>query len=297
MKRLRAGAYVVRRGAREAARDPLAGLGVAMAVAAAALSVGVLRLAAHNLERATRRADLAPQLVIYLDPEVSAERGRAIGAAVAAVPAVESVKAVSGAEAMAGLTLALGEDAGLVAGLEPDLLPDSLEVRFREGVRGVAAIDPFVDRLEALPDVDDVEVLGGWTERADALLDGLRAVGGWLVLLFAAAAALVVAALMRLGARPDPVRRELLDRLGAGAGFAAGPTIVAAGMRGAAGGLLACLVLYALFVAAGPAVSAIFAGSLGAAPLVFLPGVDLGALVLGGAAVGALGAGLATPRW
>lgn len=297
MRSLRAGAYAVRRGVSQAAGDPLAGLGVAMAVAAAALSVGVLRLAAHNLERATQRANLAPQLVIYLDPEVTAGRSHAIESAVDAVPAVESVKAVSGAEAMASLTLALGEDAGLVAGLEPDLLPPSLEVRFRDGVRGVAAIDPFVDRLEALAGVDDVEVLGGWTERADALLDGLRAVGGWLTLLFAAAAAFVVAALMRLGARPDPVRRELLERLGAGAGFAAAPAVVAAGLRGAAGGLLACLVLYALFVAAEPSVSAIFAGSLGAAPLVFLPGLELGALVAGGAAVGALGAGLAAPRW
>lgn len=296
-RRLRAAVDALRRGVREAGRRPVLALAIALAVAAGALSVGVLRLAAHNLERAAAGADLAPQLVIYLDAELDAERVRALEGAVAAVPAVESVQRVSAEEALASLTLSLGEDAGLIDGVEPELLSDSLEVRFRGGVRGVAEVHPFVDRLEGLAGVADVEVLGGWTERAGAMLGGLETLGRWLTLLFAASAVFVVAVLMRLAAARDPAELELLDRLGASRRFVAAPSMVAAGLRGAAGGLLACLVLYGLFAAASGPLSSLLAGGAGAARIVFLPGLDVVALVGGSAAVGALGAGLAAPRW
>ena len=52
-------------------------------------------------------------------------------------------------------------------------MPYSLELTLHGGVRDVASIHPFVDKLTKHPAVDDVAVLGDWTERANSLLSGL----------------------------------------------------------------------------------------------------------------------------
>lgn len=290
---LRAGVFAVRRGLAQLRARPLAGVAICAAVGAAVLAAGVVRLATHNLEQTIAGVELSPQLVVYLEPHVGADDAAEIAAALEAVPAIDSVAQVSGRQALAELALTLGEDAELIAGLEDDFLPYSLELTLRGGVRDVASIHPFVDRLSRHPAVDDVAVLGDWTERANSLLSGLAAAGQLLLLLFAGFAAFVVAALMRLAATPDPAEVELLHRLGASPGFGWAPGVVAGAIRGGLGAALACVALWCVFVAAGPSVSATLAGTLGVDAVSFLPGVELAALIAGGAAVGGVGASLA----
>lgn len=297
---LRAGAYTVRRGLSQLRDRPLASAAICVAVGAAVLAVGVVRLATHNLEQTIAAAELSPQLVVYLEHGVGADDAAEIAAALEAVPAIESVAQVSGRQALTELALTLGEDADLIAGLEDDFLPFSLELTLRGGVRDVAAIHPFVDRLSRHPAVDDVAVLGDWTERANSLLAGLAAAGQLLLLFFAGFAAFVVAALMRLAAAPDPVEAELLHRLGASPGFGWMPKVVAGAVRGGLGAVLACVALWAVFAAASPTVSTALAGTLGpphGSALSFVPLAELAALIAGGAAVGGLGASLAASAY
>jgi cell division transport system permease protein len=293
---LRAGAYALRRPIGAAVRRPLAAAAIVLAVAAAIVAVGSLRLVTNNLAAALTRAPVAPQLVVYLEPSVNPERIAAIGEAIAAVPATLAVRRVSAAEARAELELALGEDATALDELAPELLPASLEVSLRGGVRDVAAAHPFIGRLESLDGVEAVEVLGDWSERTAALVDGLAAVAEILLFLFAGAAAFVVAALMRLAAAPDPREAALLERLGAGLASTVGARATAGAIQGAAGGALACLILFSLYLAAAPAAAALLSGTIGGGSLAFLPAVELAALAGGGAAIGAIGAALAAPR-
>lgn len=293
MRRLRAGAYAFGRGLSRLRSRPLAGLAMAVVVAAAVLAAGVVRLATYNLERTIATVELSPQLVVYLEHGVGERRAAEIADALEAVPAVASVRVVSGRQALTELALTLGEDADLIEGLEDDFLPYSLELDLQGGVRDVATIHPFVDRLDNLPAVADVEVLGDWTERANSLLGGLASAGQLLLLLFAGCAAFVVAALMRIAATPDPVEVELLHRMGASPSFGWGPEVVAGVIRGGVGASLACVALWGVFVAAGPSVSAVLDGILGAGAVSFLPGAELVALIAGGAGVGGLGSMLA----
>jgi cell division transport system permease protein len=266
---------------------------MAVVVAAAVLAAGVVRLATYNLERTIAAVELSPQLVVYLEHGVGAERAVEIAAALEAVPAVDRVAVVSGRQALTELALTLGEDADLIDGLEDDFLPFSLELALRGGVRDVATIHPFIDRIDNLPEVADVDVLGDWTERANSLLGGLASAGRLLLLLFAGCAAFVVAALMRIAATPDPSEVELLHRLGASPSFGWAPGVVAGIVRGAIGASIAAVALWGVFVAAGPAVSSLLVGTLGAETVAFLPGVELFALIAGGAGVGGLGGLLA----
>lgn len=295
MKRpLRAGLYTVGRGLDQLRARPLAGLAICVAVGAAVLAAGVVRLATHNLEQTIAGAELSPQLVVYLDQRIDAEGATELATALESVTAIDSVAVVSGRQALTELSLTLGEDAELIAGLEDDFLPFSLELTLRGGVRDVASIHPFVDRLSKHPAVDDVALLGEWTERANSLLGDLASAGQLLVLLLAGFAVFIVAALMRLAATPDPAEVELLHHLGASPHFGWMPGVVAGLVRGAVGSALACLALWAVFVAAGPSVSATLAGTLGIDTLTFLPGAELAVLIAGGAGVGAVGASLAS---
>ena len=294
---LRAATYGLCRGLSQLGSRPIAGIAICAAIAAAVLAAGVVRLVTHNLETTIAGVELSPQLVVYLEHGVGADEAGEIAAALEAVPAIDSVAQVSGREALTQLALTLGEDADLIAGLEDDFLPISLEVTLRGGVRDVAGIHPFVDRLSSHPAVDDVAVLGDWTERANSLLAGLAAAGQLLLLLFAGVAAFVVAALARLAARPDPVEVELLHRLGASPSFGWAPGVVAGIARGGIGAALGCLALWAVFAAAAPPVSSALAATLGVDSIAFLPGAELAALIAGGAGVGGAGASLAAAAY
>lgn len=289
MHHLRALGYGIARAASGLGRKPVAVLLVTGAIAVAFVLVGLAQLARGAVTAATS-SWTTTHMVVYLEEGTSPERAREINDVLATLPAVERSVYVAQEQALERLQGSLGEHDELVAGLEAGMLPASIEVTLRTGVNDVAATYPVVERLEAVPGVEQVEFAGAWVERSSTLAAGLVH-ASWLILLILGGACAYMVTML-VAARVEERRKEaeVLRLLGASGAFVRGPALVEGALQGAAGAGIAVVVLWILFrIGAGA-----MGKALGAASLGFLPLQQIALLIAAGAALGTAGAWLAT---
>lgn len=289
MHHLRALGYGIARAASGLRREPLALSLVTGAIAVAFLLVGLAQLARSAVATATS-SWTTTHMVVYLDEGTSPERAREINEVLAALPAVERSVYVAQEQALERLNGSLGEHGELVAGLEAGMLPASIEVTLRTGVDDVAATYPVVERLEAVPGVEEVEFAGAWVDRSLTVAAGL-AHASWLFLVILGGACVYFVTTL-VAARVEDRRKEaeVLRLLGASGAFVRGPVIVEGALQGVAGAGIAVVALWILFRLGGDAMGQ----ALGGASLSFLSLQQIALLVAAGAALGAAGAWLAT---
>jgi cell division transport system permease protein len=256
--------------------------------------VGVVRLAGRNLESATDRWGAGVQMVVYLEDGTSPERVARIVDALDQLPAVSGTRYVSEADALARLRESLGEEDELVAGIEADMMPASIEVSLREGVRDVAAGHPVVERLEHVPGVEEVQFPGAWVDRMTTLSSALSYAAWFLLLLVAIASAYIVAASLRLALAGRRAEVRTLELLGASRSFVRAPMLVEGMLQGVAAAVVSLAALWALFRAAAEPVGAAMGAAFGTFDVTFLPASDVLGVVAFGAALGLVGSWLAS---
>jgi cell division transport system permease protein len=269
---------------------------VAIGVIAAAFAlVGLADLAARNV--ASLASGWRPvQMIVYLEPGVGDARAREIGAVLSRLQAVDRVEYVTPQMAMERLRGAIGEHDELVEGLEPTLMPASLEVTLAAGIKEVAAGHPLIERLEQTAGVEEIEITGAWVERVSTLMTALRAAGWFLLVLMAGACVYLTVAALRLG---TPARRrevEVLRLLGASPRAIRGPILLEGVVQGAAGAAIAAGLLWLLYRGCAGAVREALGTVFGAAEIGFLPPHHVWALIAAGAGLGLAGSWLAAGR-
>lgn len=294
--RLRAIGFGVGRAFRGFARRPWSSALATGAIAVALLLVAMVHLAATNVGGMTSVWGGGVQMVVYLDDGVGEAHADAIAGVLEQLPAVERIQYVSPVEAHERLRESLGEHGGLLDGIEVGLLPASLEVELREGVRDVAGVHPVVDRLRSTAGVESVELLDDWVGRLTSLLAALRVAALVLALIVAGACVYIIGTTVKLSLVDRRSEMEVYDLVGASGSFVRGPLLLEGALRGAVGAAVAALLLWILFsTGAGPLEGALEA-AFGSVELSFLPPRDVALLVTGGATLGFVASFLATTR-
>ena len=270
----------------------------ALAVAAIALAMivlGSLLLLTSNAERVLERWTSAAEFSVYLADEASSEQRGAIEAAIDGSGAAAGREYVSKAQALQRFRREFTDLAPLAAGFADNPFPASLEVRVRSEAEQDGRAESLVRQLAGLPGVADVRYDREWLARVAGALRTIRAAGVGLVIVMAIAAAVTVAAVVRLGlhARRDEI--EIMELVGAPMTFIRGPFVAEGLLQGGAGALLAIALLWGGFTL----VLAWWGGSLAAVldgfSVQFLPLRLCAYLVAGGMMVGSAG-GFAAAR-
>src|SRR5204862_3201807 len=134
-----------------------------------------------------------------------------------------------------------------------------------------------------------------WLARVASGLNAVRGAGFALALLMALAAAVTVAAVVRLGlhARRDEI--EIMKLVGSPIAFIRGPFVAEGFLQGGLGALVAIGLLWLGFAAVRAQWGTGLAAMLDGAPLLFLPPRLVASVVAGGMLVGAAG-GFAASR-
>ncbi len=277
-------------------RRPVRAALVTGTIAVSLFLVGAVYLAARNVESATGKWGHGVQMVVYLEEGVTDEHAQRIASVLTQVPAVEKVTEVSSKEAFERLQSSLGDHDELIAGVEEGMLPASLEVTLREGLKEVARAHPLVERLRATAGVEEVEFLGDWVDKLTSLNASLRYAGWFLFALVGLVCVYTVTTTLRSSVRARKREMETLALLGASERFVRGPMILEGVLQGAAGAALAAAMLWLLFRSTSEAVERAFANTVGAVDATFLPGAQIVAFVAIGAGFGLLGSWLATGR-
>jgi len=281
--------YAFRQGWKSLLRARTSTLFAVVAIALALVVLGTLLLVTWNVQRALARVTTAAEFSVFLKDDATSEQRGAIESAVDQSSVAAGREYISKAEARTRFRSQSADLASLVDGLEANPFPASLEVRVLPQAEADGRAAALVRRIATLPGVDDVRYDREFLAALSAGVTTLNAVGLALVTIMALAAAVTVAAVVRLGlqARHDEI--EIMELVGAPLTFIRGPFVAEGLLQGGMGAILALLALVGGYLTArawwGEALAQAFDGT----SLEFLP-IRLCLLLLaGGMVVGSAG--------
>lgn len=261
-------------------------LTVGVMAVAIALPLG-LALALANIDRFAGNIAASRDIGVFLKPEVDAGRAELLAAELRQRSDVEAVELRTPEEGLAEFR-AMSDLAGALEVLEENPLPVVLILR--PAGDGAA----LAQALKQLPEAEIVQHDALWRQRLQAWIGFGQRLSEVIAVLLGLGVLLVVGNTVRLdiGARSEEI--AVLQHLGATDGFVRRPFLYLGASYGLAAGLLALALLAAAAQALQPALAALIA-SYGADFSLQGPGWrGAGAVLLGAAGLGWLGAWLAT---
>jgi cell division transport system permease protein len=260
-----------------------------IAIALALVVLGALLLVTWNTQRVVARLGAAAEFSIYLRDDASSDQRGAIESALDGSGLTAAREYVSKQQALSRFRTQFTDLAALTSDLGDNPFPASIEVRVRPDADAEGEVDRLVAAIARMPGVDDVRHDRQWLARFGSGMRAAGAAGLTLAIVMAIAAAVTVAAVVRLGlqARSDEI--EIMELVGAPLTFIRGPFIAEGLLQGGIGALVALVVLWVGYLMARNSWGASLASVFDGASLEFLP-VSLSlALVAGGMVVGSAG--------
>lgn len=281
--------YFLKRALRNMRQSPVLSLASIGTVAVALALLAFFAIAVLNVQQLTASWGENLAIVAYLDDVPDDKTIDRWIKEIESYPEVAKVSFVSRKAAFERFRKRLGDDADLVEGLGPEVLPASLEIALADDWRSESALATVVDRLRKDSRFDDLQYGQGWLEKLEAFLLLLRvsgsALGGFLV--FAALVIVANTIKLTLYARQDEL--EAMTMVGGTSLFIKLPYLVEGALQGLLGGFVALCLSFLVF-------QMILQKSLGSLLLItgidkihFLPPIWQGALILGGGLIGLLG--------
>ena len=272
-------------------RGPYVALVGTGTVFVALFATGLLAGALGGAQRLLQAWAGEVRISAYLAPGTDLAAARA---AVAAAAPGREVHAIPAAAALRQLSEELGDQAHVLDGVGPGVVPDAVDVRAPgitlEGARALA------DDLRAVPGVAEVDYGNAWLEKLELLVSRARVAALILFVALALATAVLVGNTLRLAVLARREEIEILKLVGATDAFVSTPFLIEGLLQGLGGAALAVVALLGAHAALVPRLqeSVPLAGALRLSDT--LPPALLAGLLAGGAAVGLLGSALAVVR-
>ncbi|MCU1230043.1 MAG: cell division protein [Acidobacteria bacterium] len=261
-------------------------------IAMSLLILGAFLLVSDNLERAVERWQGTSRVTIYFTADVTPQQIQAVDAWLGAHGDLARRKFVTKEQALTRFRSYFNDLSDVVSQLDENPFPPSFECEVAPRIAQSGALAPQLTQLRALSGVDEVQFDWEWIARLRRLV-GLINIAGFIVGgILAIAAAFTIANVIRLTMMLYREEIEIMRLVGATERIIRGPFIIEGILQGIIGGIVAVLLLFALFATARsfivPARSLLW-GFLFAA---FLPWPKIAGLVAGGMVAGWFGSWL-----
>lgn len=292
---MRAAEYALRQAWASLWRSKASSSFAIVSIALAMTVLGALLLVTWNAQRILTQWTSASEFSVYLDETATAAERTALEDVIDRSGLAEGRSFVPKDQALTRFRREFAGLASVTDSLDDNPFPASIEVRVRSEAERDGRAAALVSRLAGMPGVADVRHDQEWLTRAGSGLETLQAAGLALAALMAAAAAITVATVVRLGlhARRDEI--EIMDLVGAPLAYIRGPFVAEGLIQGGLGALIALVVLWLAYAAARGVWGVDLQAALSGEALAFLPVRLWVALVAGGMVVGSLG-GFAAAR-
>jgi cell division transport system permease protein len=213
----------------------LSALGV-LTIAFSLFAFGLFALVAVNIRQALRGVEERVEVRAFIADGTSLE---AIGTAVGDIGAFPEVARVDYVSPEAALTRArrdLGEFSDV---FEETILPASIDVHLRPGLRDPQTVKAVADRVKSYPFVDDVRYGEEWVEKLYRLRGIAAATGAGLGVAFAVVAIIIIGATIRVSVLARAKEIAIMRLVGATDAFVRAPFLIDGFVKGIIGGLLA----------------------------------------------------------
>lgn len=281
--------------AKRAFRDDLRLHLVAIAsLVIAFLCLGAALISVANLSKIAERWSEAQHLTVYLRSDAADNDIAQLRLVLESLREVKAVTHVTAEQAKQEFAEQVELGVG-AANLPSDAFPASLEVALLPGIAHdrIAEIAGRVKRLGA---VEEVETYREWFDQLGTLLNAGKSAVALLAVLVAICVLAVIGNTIRLAVANRRREIEVLKLCGATDSFVRGPFVLEGVMQASASAFVALLLLMIAFFVMRSQVEETVSAITGVRA-VFLPPWVAMAMVVGGAAVGAIGSGLSLRRY
>jgi cell division transport system permease protein len=233
------------RSAREALtasrRAPLlSALGI-VTIAFSLFAFGLFGLVAINIRRALDQVEERVEVRAFISDSTEIESVAAAMKDVGGFAEVIRVDYVSKEKALERARKEMGEFADV---FEAGVLPASIEVHLRPGMRSPAVVKSVADRIRTYAFVDDVRYGEEWVEKLYRLRNIATVAGIALGVAFAAVAVIIIGATIRMTVLARAKEISIMRLVGATDMFIRLPFLIDGLFKGVLGGLLALVFVW-----------------------------------------------------
>lgn len=233
------------RSAREALtasrRAPLlSALGV-VTIAFSLFAFGLFGLVAINIRKALDQVEERVEVRAFVSDGIDIESVAAAMKDIGEFPEALRVDYVSKEKALERARKEMGEFADV---FEAGVLPASIEVHLRPGMRSPAIVKSVADRIKTYSFIDDVRYGEEWVEKLYRLRNIATVAGIALGVAFAAVAVIIIGATIRMTVLARAKEISIMRLVGATDMFIRLPFLIDGLVKGVLGGLLALVFVW-----------------------------------------------------
>lgn len=281
------------RGVRQASTTSLLAV---LTIGVVLVLIGSASLLVENMTGILDEYGAELQLTAYLDESLDSAELASLAERVGAAPGVESVEVVTKDEALERFERIAGSSE-LLAGLEENPLPASLEIHLLPEARTAEAMTILREALDGLPGIDDLAHGQEWVEGYARALSLVRGGSLGIGLVLGLAALLIVANTIRLAFYSRQDELDILALVGASRTFVRVPFLLEGTLQGLLGGVVALTIIYGAYELILPQVRFGLELVVGRAELRFFSKGEALQLIGAGAGLGLLGSITALVGW
>ena len=276
--------------------SPMTSVAAVATIAITLVLVGSFGLLVGNMRGMLERFGVDLQITAYLEPGLSSDDARELASRIVTVEGVSQIELVTPEMALSRFEKMAGAPA-LLDGLDHNPLPASLEIFLAEEHRTPEGFERLEQALDGLPGVEELARGQDWIEGYTRAVVLVRFIATGMGSVLAVAALMIVSNTIRLALYSRVDELEILALVGASRTFVRVPFLLEGTVQGAAGGLLAVVLLYFSFEWFSPQIQFGLSFFLGSAQPRFFETPELVALVISGSGLGVLGSAIALLGW
>ncbi len=218
----------------------LSALGV-VTIAFSIFAFGLFGLVAINIRKALEQVSERVEVRAFITDSTEIESVAAAMKDIGEFPEVARVDYVSKEKALERARSEMGEFADV---FESAVLPASIEVHLRPGMRGPATVKSVADRIRTYHFIDDVRYGEEWVAKLYRLRNIATVAGIALGVAFAAVAIIIIGATIRMTVLARAKEISIMRLVGATDMFIRLPFLIDGLIKGILGGLLALLFVW-----------------------------------------------------
>lgn len=218
----------------------LSALGI-VTIAFSLFAFGLFGLVAINIRRALDQVEERVEVRAFVGDSAEIESVAAAMKDIGEFPEVGRVYYVSREQALARARKEMGEFADV---FEAGVLPASIEVHLRPGMRSPAIVKSVADRMRTYHFIDDVRYGEEWVEKLYRLRNIATVAGIALGVAFGAVAVIIIGATIRMTVLARAKEISIMRLVGATDMFIRLPFLIDGLVKGVLGGLLALVFVW-----------------------------------------------------
>jgi cell division transport system permease protein len=222
-------------------RTPLLSALSITTIAFSLFAFGLFGLVALNIRDALDRLEDRVEIRAFVAEGTTPEAMAQAGSDIAAYPEVLDVVLVSQDEALVRAKKELGDFRDVFEGA---VLPASIDVRLKPGLRDPATVKRVASRVKAFSFIDDIRYGEEWIEKLYRLRNIAGIAGAVLGLAFAAVSVIIIGATIRMAVLSRAKEISIMRLVGATDSYIRRPFLIEGVAKGVLGGVLALLLTY-----------------------------------------------------